>query len=116
MSKFTQEYQWGTGIESCKYTPLARLELGRLLGAATLLIRLVLHGPQGPQGGDLGLGQAADARNSEPLVGPVTAQRAQMLATLEVPEVDGPVIAATGEPAAIGTDLERPHRSLMGLL
>src|SRR5438132_6667941 len=37
-----------------------------------------------------------------------------MLATLELPDVDGPVIAATGQPAAIGTDLERLHDPLMG--
>ena len=50
-----------------------RLELGRLIGAGTLLIRLILHGSQGTQGGDLGLGQASDARDSESLIGPVTA-------------------------------------------
>src|SRR5947209_20553462 len=59
----------GLAPQQCQRRARARLELGRLLGAATLLIRLVLHGPQGPQGGDLGLGQAADAPNSEPLVG-----------------------------------------------
>src|SRR6266702_6760164 len=91
-----------------------RLELGRLLGAGALLIRLILHGPQGTQGGDLGLGQASDARDSEPLVGPVAAQRTQSMATLEVPEPDRSVIAATGQPAAIGTDLERLHDPLMG--
>jgi hypothetical protein len=93
-----------------------RLELGRLLGAGAPLICHILHGPQGAQGGDLGLGQASDARDSEPLVGPVTAQRAQMLATLELPDVDGPVIATTGDSFAIGTDLERVHDPLMGLL
>src|SRR5579864_6768367 len=104
----------GLAPQWCQRRARARLELGRLLGAATLLIRLVLHGPQGPQGGDLGLGQAADARDSEPLVGPVAAQRAQSMATLEVPEPDRSVIAATGEPAAIGTDLERLYDPLMG--
>src|SRR6266702_1801655 len=92
-----------------------RLELGRLLGAGALLIRLILHGPQGPQGGDLGLGQASDARDSEPLVGPVAAQRAQMLAMLELPEMDGSVIAATGQLATIGTHFDRVYRSLMRL-
>ena len=38
----------------------------------------VLNSPQGTQGGDLGLGQASDARDSEPLIGPVAAQRAQV--------------------------------------
>src|SRR2546421_3690515 len=36
-----------------------------------------------------------------------------MLAPLEVPQRDGPVIPATGEPAPIGTHLERLHRPLM---
>ena len=67
----------------------------------------VLNSPQGPQRGLLGLGQSSDARDIEALVGPVAPQRAQSLATLEVPEHNGPVIAATGEPAAIGTHLER---------
>src|SRR5258708_13114055 len=37
-----------------------------------------------------------------------------MLATLEVPEPDRSVIAATGQQAFIGTDLEGLHRPLMG--
>src|SRR6266513_2349129 len=37
-----------------------------------------------------------------------------MFATLEVPERDSPIIAATGEPAAIGAHLECMHRALMG--
>src|SRR5260370_12350068 len=94
------------------------LLVGQLAAAArtgppALLIRLVLHGPQGTQGGDLGLGQALDARDSEPLVGPVAAQRAQSMASLEVPEPDRSVLAATGEPAAIGTDLEPMYDPLM---
>src|SRR5258708_20005832 len=39
-----------------------------------------------------------------------------MLATLQVPDVDGPIIAATGQPAPIGTHLERLHGPLMRLL
>src|SRR5258708_26462943 len=39
-----------------------------------------------------------------------------MLATVQVPEHNGPVITATGEPAAIGTLLECLHRPLMRLL
>src|SRR6266536_1118418 len=38
-----------------------------------------------------------------------------MLATLEFPDVDGPVIAATGQHASIGTDLESLHDPLMCL-
>ena len=49
------------------------LELGRLLGAGALLIRLVLHGPQRVQGGLLRLGQSSDARDIEALIGPVKA-------------------------------------------
>src|SRR2546426_7182490 len=73
----------------------------------------ILHSPQGAQGGDLGLGQALDARDSEPLVGPVAAQRAHMLATFELPDVDGSVIATTGQQLPIGTLPEREDRSLM---
>src|SRR2546422_1199610 len=39
-----------------------------------------------------------------------------MLASMQVPEHDGPVIPATGEPAPIGTHLQRPDRPLMPLL
>src|SRR5712692_3116523 len=75
----------------------------------------ILNSPQGPQGGDLGLGQALDARDIEPLIGPVTAQGAQMRATLEIPEHDSAVIPATGQPAAIGTHLDRVYGALMRL-
>src|SRR6266567_2637199 len=91
------------------------LELGCPLGAAALLIRLILHGPQSSQGGDLGLGQASDARDREALVGPVMAHCAQMLATLELPDVDGSVIATTGQLGAIGTHSDRVYRPLMRL-
>src|SRR6266516_3339942 len=75
--------------------------------------RSALHRPQRTQRGLLRLGQSPDPRDIEALVGAVASQRAQMLATLEVPEHDGPVIPATGEPAPIGTHLERLHRPLM---
>ena len=60
-----------------------------LLGA---LRGSILNGPQGTQGGDLGLGQALDARDSEPLIGPVTAQRAHRLgaACAQACQVQGP--------------------------
>src|SRR5579859_5797769 len=74
----------------------------------------ILRSPQGAQGGDLGLGQSSDARDSEALVGPVTAQRVHMLATLELPDVDGSVISTTGQQLPIGTLPEREDRSLMG--
>src|SRR5258708_9796619 len=91
-----------------------RLELGCLLGAAALLIRLVLQGPQGAQRRLLGLGQTPDARDSEALLGPVATQGAHVFAAVHIPEPDGPIIAATGEPVAIGTDLEGLHLPLMG--
>src|SRR6266700_1898398 len=103
------EHEISTPCSFAKYLSLQRE--GSLLGALRVSI---LNGPQGPQGGDLSLSQALDARDSEALVGPVTAQRAHMLAMFELPDVDGPVIAATGQPATIGTDLERLHDPLMG--
>src|SRR6266480_4476236 len=39
-----------------------------------------------------------------------------MLATVQIPEGDGSVVTATGQPGAIGTHLERVHRPLMRLL
>src|SRR6266487_646167 len=104
------EHEISTPCAFAKHLSLQRE--GSLLGA---LRGSILHGPQGPQGGDLGLGQASDARDSEPLVGPVAAQRAQMLAMLELPEMDGSVIAATGQLATIGTHFDRVYRSLMRL-
>src|SRR5437588_11298082 len=80
-----------------------------------MLIRLILHSPQGTQGGDLGLGQALDARDIEALVGAIAAQGAQMLATLEIPDHDSPVIPATGQLDAIGTHFDRVYRPLMRL-
>src|SRR5437667_11708843 len=93
---------------------LSRLELGCLLGAAALLIRLVIQGPQGAQRRLLGLGQTPDARDVAPLVGPVAAPGAHVFAAVHIPEPDGPIIAATGDSFAIGADLEGLHRPLMG--
>src|SRR5712692_4130689 len=73
----------------------------------------VLHCPQGAQRGLLRLGQAPDACDIEPLVGPVASQRAERLATLQVPERNDSVIPTTGQNAAIGTHLERLDRPLM---
>src|SRR5712691_8393196 len=102
----------GHAFRSPSHSP--RLELGCLLGAAALLIRLVLQGPQGAQRRLLGLGQTPDARDSEALVGPVATQGAQVFAAVHIPEPDGPIIAATGASFAIGTDLEGLHLPLMG--
>src|SRR2546430_12739819 len=76
-------------------------------------IRL-LERPQGPQPHLLRFGEPPDAGDIEPLIGPVAAQGTQQFAALEVPEPDGPVIAATGQEATIGTHLEGLHRPLMG--
>src|SRR5260370_41591675 len=67
------------------------------------------------QRGLLCVREASDARDIEPLIGPVTTQRAEQLAALEVPEPDGPVIAATGQSAPIRTHLEGLHRPQMCL-
>src|SRR5438552_11412321 len=67
--------------------------------------RSALHRPQRTQGGLLRLGQSPDPRDIEALVGAVASQRAQMLATVQVPDGDGAVLPATGQPAPIGTQL-----------
>src|SRR5258708_3377560 len=61
----------------------------------------ILNGPQGTQRGLLRLGQAPDPRDIEPLVGAGASQCAQILATLQVPDVDAPGIPAAGQPAPI---------------
>src|SRR3989441_6632018 len=76
----------------------------------------LLNCPQRAQRRLLRLGQSFHPADIEALVGPVAPQRPQMLATLQVPERNDPVFPATGQPAAIGTHLERMHRPLMGLL
>src|SRR5712692_9375422 len=91
-----------------------RLELGCLREAAALLSRLVLQGPQGAQRRLLSVGQTPDARDREALVGPVATQGAQGFAAAHIPDPDGPIIAATGDSFAIGTDLEGLHLPLMG--
>src|SRR5207302_81733 len=61
------------------------------------------------------LGQSLRTADIEPLVGPVAPQRPQMLATMEIADVDGPVIAATGQHAPIGTHSKRLDCPLMPL-
>src|SRR2546421_1744667 len=70
--------------------------------------------PQRAQRRLLRLGQSPNTVDIEALVESIS-QCLQRLATLEVPEPDGPVIPATGQPAAIGTHLERLHRALVRL-
>jgi hypothetical protein len=50
--------------------------------------------PQRSQRRLLCLGQAPDPRNIEALVGSVASQRSEILATVQVPDRDGPVIPA----------------------
>ena len=75
-------------------------DLGSVLGAVH---GSILNGPQGTQRCLLRLGHSPDPRDIEPLVGPVAPQRAEMLATLQVPERDGPIIPTTGQRAPIRT-------------
>src|SRR5260370_35829835 len=49
-------------------------------------------------------------------VGAMRPQGAQVFAALHIPDLDGPVIAATDQHAAIGTHLQSLHRALMGLM
>src|SRR5258706_5309846 len=88
---------------------------GLLGGVLDAWHRSALNRPQRAQRGLLRLRQSLHPADIEALVGPVAAQRAQRLATLEVPQRDGPVIPATGQQAPIGTAPERPDRTLMGL-
>src|SRR5438105_843922 len=59
------------------------------------------------------MGHASDPGNIEPLVGAVSPQGAQMVAALEIPDVDSAIVPATGERAAIGTHFERLDCSLV---
>src|SRR2546423_3247905 len=72
-------------------------DLGSVLGAVH---GSALNRPQRAQRGFLRLGQAPDARDIEALVRPVASQRAQRLATLQVPDRDGPVLTATAQSCA----------------
>src|SRR5947209_8077475 len=67
------------------------------------------------QRGFLRLGESFHSGDNEPFVGPITPQGPQQLAPFQVPYLDGPVIAATGQSTAIGTDSERLDCPLMPL-
>src|SRR6266567_5606728 len=106
----------GTGRRSGPFSALMQpwwSESGSVLDA---WYRSALHRPQRTQGGLLRLGQSPDPRDIEALVGAVASQRAERRATLEVPDSDGPVLPAAGQPASIGTHLERLDCPLMRLL
>src|SRR5439155_17554308 len=57
----------------------------------------LLNRPQRAQRRLLRLGHPPDPRDIEPLVGPVSPQGAQMLATVQIPEGNGSVVPATGQ-------------------
>src|SRR5207248_389284 len=69
--------------------------------------------PQRAQRRLLRLRQSFHPADIESLVGSVTPQCSQMLGGLQVPERDGPIIAAAGQEATIRTYLERLHRPLV---
>ena len=75
----------------------------------------ILNCPQCTQRDLLRLGQASDPCDIQTLIWPIASQRAERLATVQVPEHDGSIIPATGQPTPIGTHLQRPDRPLMGL-
>src|SRR5258708_15861784 len=78
---------------------------GLLGGVLDAWQRSALNCTQHAQRRLLRLGQAPDPCDIEALVGSVASQRAEGLATLQVPERDGPVIPATSQPASIRTHL-----------
>ena len=61
----------------------------------------------------LGLGQAFDSSDIEPLVGPVPAQGLQMLAGVQVPEHNSPIIAAACQLRPVRAAPEGLNRALM---
>src|SRR5258708_4621284 len=73
--------------------------------------RRTLNRAQRSQRRLLRLGQSPDPGDIESLVGSVTPQCLHLLAALEVPQGDGPVIPATGQPAPIGA----PGHAYLGL-
>src|SRR5437879_4400861 len=91
-------------------TQLHRPELGSLLGAVHCN---VLNCSQCAQRRLLCLGHSSDPRDIESLVGSVTPQGLEMLATLHIPHLNGIVVPATGQPLTIGTYAERLDRTLM---
>src|SRR6266699_5147180 len=75
-----------------------------------------LNRPQCSQRGDLSLGESFHSCDIEPFVRTVAPQRSQPLAALEIPHVDGAVIAAASQSPAIGADPEGLDRPLMPLI
>jgi hypothetical protein len=67
----------------------------------------LLPRPQRSQRRLLRLGQAPDTCDIQSLIGAVASQCLHVLGAVQIPDRDGPVIPANGQPAAIGTHLER---------
>src|SRR5256885_13553844 len=98
-------------------SPLPRVAAGYARSWGAMKLRWPeLESMLGAVRSQLRLGQAPDARDIQSLVGAVAAQRAERLTTLQVPECNDPVIATTGQCAAIGTHLERLHHPPMRFL
>src|SRR3989442_2146020 len=89
-----------------------KAHLRSLLGASG---RRTFNRAQRAQRRLLRLGQSPNPGDIESLVRSVTTQCLQLLATVQVPQGDGSVIPATGQPAPIGTSPERTDRPLMRL-
>src|SRR5437588_1440744 len=106
----------GSGVQPCGGNHReACYDPGQLGSVLDAWHSSALHRPQRAQRRLLRLGQALHSTNIEALVGPVAPQCPQMLAALEIPGLDGPVIAATGEPLAIRAHSERLDCPLMPL-
>src|SRR5215469_2359310 len=80
------------------------------------MCRSILNRSQCTQRRLLRLGEPSDLRDIEPLIESVTPQYPQLLAALEVPQLNGIVITTTGQYLSIGTHAERLDCPLMPLL
>src|SRR5260370_17845230 len=74
---------------------------------------ILLDGPQGFERGFLGLGNPAHPADIHTLVGPITAQGEQALATWPVPEQDGPIIGPAGQQTLVSAPVYRPWPTRM---
>src|SRR5258706_5753667 len=89
-----------------------RPELGSELGAVH---SRVLNRPQRSQRRLLRLGPSPNPGDIDALVRPVAPQCLQVLAALDIPHLNGIIIAAAGQSPAIGTYAERLDGTLMPL-
>jgi hypothetical protein len=74
-----------------------------------------LKGSQSMQRCLLRMGETSNTRDIEPLVGSVSLECSQILTIIQIPQPNGSVISTTGKRAAVGTDFESLHHSLMSL-